>query len=59
MVIKRLLSDDSLATWKLIPLWYLNLIGGRENVNLNFDVDKIPKFIPKFYEVCLQNFQNL
>ena len=59
MVIKRLLSDDSLAPWKLIPLWYLNPIGGRENVNLNFDVDKIPKFIPKLYEVCLQNFQNL
>ena len=56
MVIKRLLSVDSLAPWKLIPLRYLNPIVGRENVNLNFDVDKIPKFIPKFYEVCLTEF---
>ena len=37
-------------------MWYLNPIVGRENVNLNFDVDKIPKFIPKFYELCLTEF---
>ena len=25
--------------------------------NLNFDVGKISKFIPKFYEVCLTEFK--
>jgi hypothetical protein len=53
--VKRLLSD-SLPPWKFIPLLYLNTIGGLENIRSNFDKANIPRKLPKYYRVCLEEF---
>ena len=48
MLIKRLLTSRTLHPWKLIPSWYLREIGGLEAVRSNFNVDMIPKNLPKY-----------
>ena len=53
MLIKRLLTGRTLHPWKLIPSWYLREIGGLEAARSNFNVDMIPKNLPKYYKQCL------
>ena len=52
---KKLASDQP-STWKTILLHYLKPVGGKLILSCNFELQKLPIKLPKFYEECLRSF---
>ena len=52
---KKLASDQP-STWKTILLYYLKPVGGKLIICCNFELQKLPITLPKFYEECLRSF---
>ena len=52
---KKLASDQP-STWKTILLHYLKPVGGKLILCCNFELQKLPIKLPKFYEECLRSF---
>jgi len=51
--IKLIMSEKQ--TWNIIPRMYVNQIGGFDHIQSNFDVERIPSFLPPFYSNILTN----
>ena len=54
---KKLASDQP-SSWKTILLHYLKPVGGKLAICCNFELQKLPIKLPKFYEECLESFAN-
>ena len=52
---KKLASDQP-TTWKTILLHYLKPVGVKLILCCNFELQKLPIRLPKFYEECLRSF---
>ena len=52
---KKLASDQP-SSWKTILLHYLKPVGGKLVLCSNFELQKLPIKLPKFYEECLKSF---
>ena len=52
---KKLASDQP-RSWKTIFLHYLKPVGGKLVLCCNFELQKLPIKLPKFYEECLKSF---
>ena len=52
---KKLASDQA-STWKTILLHYSKPVGGKLILCCNFELQKLPIKLPKFYEECLRSF---
>jgi len=52
---KKLASDQP-SSWKTILLHYLKPVGGKLVLCCNFELQKLPIKLPKFYEECLKSF---
>ena len=50
---KKLASDQP-STWKTILLHYLKPVGGKLILCCNFELQKLPIRLPKFYDECLR-----
>ena len=54
MWIKRLIGDNSFSSWKIIPLMYLDRIGGVKSAGNNLNIkslghNAVPKRLRKYY----------
>ena len=54
MWVKRLLSKDD-NQWKIVPLQYIQDLGGRNAIGDNFNVNSLPKKTPPFYKNCFKS----
>ena len=52
---KKLASDQP-STWKTILLHYLKPVGGKLILCCNFELQKLPIRLPKFYDECFRSF---
>ena len=50
------MASDQPSTWKTILLHYLKPVGGKLILSCNFELQKLPIKLPKFYEECLRSF---
>ena len=49
-------ADDEPGNWKLFLLHYLEPVGGKLILACNFDVNKLPINLPRYYKECLESF---
>lgn len=49
-------ADDEPSNWKLFLLHYLEPVGGILILACNFDVNKLPINLPRYYKECLESF---
>ena len=50
------MASDQPSSWKAILLHYLKPVGGKLVLCCNFELQKLPIKLPKFYEECLKSF---
>ena len=52
--VKKLITSSLNARWHSVCSYYLQEIGGLDMIRSNFDRNKIPSKLPKFYKTCLK-----
>ena len=59
MLLKRFVDEENSSSWKTIFDYFLSPVGGKFILKCNFNVRKLPVYLPAFYKNCLNAWSSL
>ena len=59
MLLKRFVDEENSSSWKSIFDYFLSPVGGKFILKCNFDIRKLPVYLPAFYKECLNAWSSL
>ena len=59
MLLKRFVDEENSSSWKTIFDYLLSPVGGKFILKCNFDIRKLPVYLPAFYKECLNAWSSL
>ena len=58
-MLKRFVDEENSSSWKTIFDYFLSPVGGKFILKCNFDIRKLPVYLPAFYKECLNAWSSL
>ena len=59
MLLKRFVDEENSSSWKTILNYFLSPVGGKFILKCDFDIRKLPIYLPAFYKECLNAWSSL